>query len=106
MILNLATVIPVAGDVIITALLGGSTLGDLGLRRFVSLHFVTAVFATAVALLHVVLVHKSHPSGTQSLTTDGILDLSTVVVTDIAYVVVVLLPLCGMFLMSLIPSDN
>jgi ubiquinol-cytochrome c reductase cytochrome b subunit len=80
-ILNLVSVIPVIDDLIISAMLSGSSPTTVALHRFLSLHFVMSMAATAAMALHVISVHRSRPGASLGLE-DGSWALSDVLTKD------------------------
>ena len=65
-ITNLASVIPLVGDSIVTWLWGGFFIGDQTVNRFFVLHWVIALGIIAVVLLHITALHitgSNNPSG-------------------------------------------
>ncbi|MFN3687493.1 cytochrome b [Salinarimonas sp.] len=65
-ITNLFSVIPVVGDVVVSFLWGGYSVGNPTLNRFFSLHYLLPFMILGVALLHVWALHvpgNNNPTG-------------------------------------------
>lgn len=105
-ILNLFTVIPLLGEELVSALLGGSTVTSWSLRRFTVIHFLLAVLGFAVVALHLVLLHRTSPSKTPSDLIDGSEFLISVLLKDLGMTLLVLLPLFAVKTRDLIHPDN
>lgn len=104
-ILNLVTVIPGVGDMLVTSLLAGSSTTDVSIRRVFTAHWVLASLVILLIALHLVCVHRSSPSSHTSQS-----DSSTQLV-DILLKDTMLLPLMAGVLLSptarcLVHPDN
>lgn len=105
-ILNLVTVIPAISGPITSALLGGASLGNLGLRRFTALHFLVALLSFILVIIHILLVHRSEPASSGHLSRDGVGIIAQVLAKDSIVLTPVLLLLTTSCIYALIHPDN
>lgn len=104
-ILNLLTVVPIIGPMLVHSLLAGAATTDISVRRVFTAHWVVASLVLSLAVCHLILVHRSTPSALsgQSERTSQLLD---VLKKDIIILYpLICLPLCvGM--RTLVHPDN
>lgn len=105
-ILNLVTVIPLISDPLIKAVLGGNVMSSWGLRRFTELHFLLTLACLALTVLHLLLLHRTEPSSSGHMSTDGTTTLSNVLAKDMIILAWAFLMLFWWSLYSLIHPDN
>ena len=105
-ILNLATVLPVVASELVSGLLAGPVMTDLGLRRFTALHFALAVGSLGLSVLHLLLVHRSFPSASGHMLQDGSGNLEGVLRKDGAVVFLAASCFCTTAAFELVHPDN
>jgi len=88
-ILNLITVVPYIGPMIVHTLLSGAATTDVSIRRVFTAHWVIATLIIALVIIHLILVHRSRPSSLCGQT-DRTTQLFDVLIKDI----LILCPLC------------
>lgn len=76
-ILNLITVLPGVGEMLVNSLLAGSSTTSISIRRVFTAHWVLASVVLLFIALHLVAVHRSSPSSltSQSDNTQQLLDI-------------------------------
>src|SRR3979490_2660712 len=70
-ITNLFSAIPIAGDSIVTWLLGGFGVGNPTLNRFYALHYLLPFVIVGVVLLHLVALHRFGSNNPEGIDTKG-----------------------------------
>lgn len=105
-ILNIFTVIPLLGEELVFALLGGSTVNSWSLRRFTFLHFLIIIFALLILIVHLLVLHRSNPSKTASDISDGSEFLIGVLIKDLPIGLVAVILIFIQSSRSFIHPDN
>lgn len=81
-ILNLATVLPVADELIVNTFLAGSHPTSWSISRVLSLHFLLSLVVIGMVFLHLNFIHRARPS-TSSAVGDSSQTLGDVAIKDL-----------------------